>query len=67
MDSQKLSTIESLSSYVEELKKTRTKTQIISERLEKITESLARRGENVEIKNLTGAKEVLWKINSYNL
>ena len=67
MDSQKLSTIESLNSYVEELRKTRTKTQIIAERLGRITENLARRGESVEIKNLRGVKEVLWKINSYNL
>ena len=67
MDSQKLSTIESLSNYVEELRKTRTKTQIMAEKLERISENLARRGESVEIKNLKGVKEVLWKINSYNL
>ena len=67
MDSQKLNTIESLSSYVEELRKTRTKTQIIAEKLERIAENLARRGESIEIKNLRGVKEVLWKINSYNL
>ena len=64
MDSQKLSTINSLIGFLEDLSQPRGKKEVIKENLDRVTDQLNK--SKTDLSNINDVKELLWKIRSYN-